>query len=162
MHWNGRHKRRSSVQDHRGESYAWLDRLSAEWKRVIRIACNKVEERFNKIHAVYQKMILVVFFLSGTTMCVLFAAGGGVERKSSLHKVTPITRTTHAIPSFDTAGPLQMIKRGGAFQGIQRYSAFLDSLSTTTKGRQVLDSVRAARPGLFDSLALVDKIIGLH
>ena len=155
------YRKRNIKQDHGKGSYGWLDRVSGRWKEIMKRLCSKVALRFNKIDRVYQKVILVVFFLSGTTLCVFFAVGGGV-RSTSFHKVTPITRPAHALPDYHPAESLPIKKKDGGFQNIQQYKIFLDSLSATVQGKQILDSLRFSRPGLLDSLALIDRIIGLH
>ncbi|RAJ80122.1 hypothetical protein CLV59_105229 [Chitinophaga dinghuensis] len=161
MFWSGKNKQRNVIQDHQGVSYEWLDRLTEALKVFVRGFCNKMEKRFNKIDRVFQKVILIVFFLSGTTLCVFFAVGGGVKN-ISLQKVTPITRPAHTLPYYDTTESLLIRKKEGSFQNIHQYKILLDSLSATVKGKQVLDSLRSSRPGLLDSLALINRIMELH
>lgn len=42
--------------------------------------------------------------------------------------------------------------------GINSFRQFMDSLEQTTRGKMLADSLRASRPGLLDSLSMVERM----
>ncbi|QJB29927.1 hypothetical protein HF329_00825 [Chitinophaga oryzae] len=154
MLWKREYKKDTSPQENQEETYKLLDRLFERWRRLIRQFCGEIERRFNKIGLLYQKVILVGFFLSGTTLCIFLAVGDGYVKKGSL-QVTPITQPAHVLPRHDTLDIFWSKKKYSPSDNIQHYRAFLDSLSSTANGKVTLDSLRRSRPGLLDSLALI-------
>jgi hypothetical protein len=44
------------------------------------------------------------------------------------------------------------------FQRIENFKSYLDSLAKTNAGKRIFDSIIANRPGLIDSLSIVENL----
>ncbi|WP_143307267.1 hypothetical protein [Chitinophaga vietnamensis] len=106
------------------------------------------------------KAILISFCLSGTVMFAYFGLEGNNGMRGTVFKVVPVSLPSHALQGYE--GTTYVIKSGIGFQNIRQFKKYVDSLATTSEGRYVLDSLRMVRPGLLDSMVLINKVLGLQ
>jgi hypothetical protein len=144
------------------QSYLWLDRWAARWNSVVVAFCGRLERRINRVSLLYQKVILICFFLSGVAVCVYIGFGGMGARRGALFKIDVIRHPAYVLPGRTGAGPVEHSDKPAGNAGFKELRKYLDSLSSTVEGKLLLDSLRKSRPGLYDSIIYTDRYFQLQ
>jgi hypothetical protein len=78
--------------------------------------------------------------------------------QASVFSVTPIIKLGHVLQTGDAASQPEMIISKTDYQRIIRFRGYMDSLTRSPAGKAVYDSIVLSRPGLPDSIRLIEKI----
>lgn len=72
--------------------------------------------------------------------------------------ITPIKKPGHVLQAGDAASQPNMIVSKTDYQGIIRFRGYMDSLTRSPAGKAAYDSIILSRPGLLDSIRILEKI----
>lgn len=101
-------------------------------------------------------LALFVLFAGGWTV---YLVAGSFSGKSVISYPFLQMKSTPSLPASKRGlrhmGPLLSKEEYGR---IHRFTLYIDSLKATASGRRLLDSVTGNRPGLLDSLRLVENL----
>lgn len=133
---------------------------AGQWlrRRMHRLAV-RCSHRLNSLPRRRQRQAVIVFLVC----CAGYAALGicGVLHPAARTvEVTPIRVPKPAGETVaHTSTPAASL--GKAVRGISSFRRYLDSLKTDSNGLRKLDSLHAARPGLFDTVDQLERIYQL-
>ena len=99
--------------------------------------------------------IMIIFLMSMAAISISMIIRGGEKGKRVIAKAGIIT-----IPVLTPSGSNKPIAgtTDAAVKRIKRYRKYLDSLAATQSGKIKLDSIIRIRPGLQDSLRMVERL----
>jgi multidrug efflux pump subunit AcrB len=122
-----------------GKCAGWLERKTAHWSRKSWV------------------FILVVFtlFTSGYSMYVMVDSFS--EPKDSAIPITPIVTPTNTIRTQNRLDQVKMAIRKSEYEKTVRFRKYMDSLGRSPNGKKIKDSINQNRPGLLDSVTIVEK-----
>ena len=72
--------------------------------------------------------------------------------------VTPIKKPGHILQTGEATTLPDMIISKTDYQGIIRFSGYMDSLTRSPAGKAAYDSIILSRPGLLDSIRFIEEI----
>jgi len=78
--------------------------------------------------------------------------------QANAFSVTPIKKPGHVLQTGDAASQPDMIVSKADYQGIIRFRGYMDSLTRSPAGKAAYDSIILSRPGLLDSIRILEKI----
>jgi hypothetical protein len=114
--------------------------------------------RFERLSIRGKKSILVAFCcLFGCA--TIFLAVQPVGRRQAGLAIQPIRLPAHAIQNGSPPTGSGTVIPPQVVQQISAFRHYIDSLRRDTGGARVYDSLVRARPGLLDSLSIVEQII---
>ncbi|WP_420988964.1 hypothetical protein [Chitinophaga sp. CC14] len=140
--------------------YRWLDVLIQKYFPAIRKYTNLFSDRLNRLPKRYLKVIVLCFFGLGT--CAFIYIGLSRDAPGNSLKIKPysISRPANIISADPVYTPADL-KNSTSYRSIVRFRYYLDSLRAVPNGEKTIDILYTRHPGIFDSLLLVDKTIGL-
>jgi hypothetical protein len=97
-----------------------------------------------------------IIFTSGCSICLIVNGFSGNTTKSII--VTPITKPINE----DETMQLNVTTSKAEFERIVRFRRYMDSLGRSPTGKKLYDSIARYRPGLLDSLTIVEEYYHLH
>jgi len=103
-------------------------------------------------------LLLLVFIAlaGGYSICLIWQSFSG--NQASAFSVTPIITPGRVLQTGDAASQKEMIVSKTDYQRIIRFRGYMDSLTRSPAGKAVYDSILLSRPGLLDSIRLIEKI----
>lgn len=121
--------------------------------KIQRKSMAELQKLFERMPARARQLVLVLGFLGAAAFCtgLLINPGNdsdGMPGSGNLFKEAPFA----GAPAIPLAGERAVLLR------IRRAGSFLDSLEQTASGRLKRDSILRGRPGLRDSLKLVEEL----
>jgi hypothetical protein len=78
--------------------------------------------------------------------------------QANAFSVTSIKKPGHVLQTGDAASQPDMIVSKAYYQGIIRFSGYMDSLTRSLAGKATYDSIILNRPGLLDSIRFIEEI----
>lgn len=107
-------------------------------------------------------VILLCFtvFTGGCSIYLIVNSLWGNTTKSII--VTPITKPTNSVRLEEKPIQLNAIINTTEFEKIIRFRKYLDSLGRSPTGKKVYDSIEQYRPGLLDSLTVIENYYYSH
>ena len=78
--------------------------------------------------------------------------------QANAFSVTSIKKPGHVLQTGDAASQPDMIVSKADYQGIIRFRGYMDSLTRSPAGKATYDSIILSRPGLLDSIRILEKI----
>jgi len=105
---------------------------------------------------------LLLLFCVVSSFCSGLVIWNALHEKPSMPKIQPIAVPQHINKDGIHHYPVQGYENSTAFTEIERFKAYMEKLRQTASGKQTYDSLVRARPGLMDSIALVEKIYHQH
>ena len=78
--------------------------------------------------------------------------------QANVISITPIRKPGHVLQTVDAASQPDMIVSKTDYQGIIRFRGYMDSLNRSPAGRAAYDSIIVSRPGLLDSIRVIEEI----
>jgi hypothetical protein len=125
----------------------WSANLSAKWNALSRPG---------------QKWLLALVCLAAGLTCVYIIVDGLLGPGHRLPAMHPITLPRHVIQDPPPHAILHPPDQGEAFLvRVRLFRLYFDSLQKSPEGRQVYDSLAAARPGLLDTLQKLETFYHL-
>ena len=104
-------------------------------------------------------LLLLLAFIAlagGYSICLIGQSFSG--NQASAFSVTPIITPGRVLQTGDAASQKEMIVSKTDYQRIIRFRGYMDSLTRSPAGKAVYDSILLSRPGLQDSIRLIEKI----
>jgi hypothetical protein len=107
-------------------------------------------------------MILFAFivFTGGCSIYLIVNSFSG--NKTGNLVLTPITKPTNAIPLKEKPLELNEVISKTEFEKITSFRKYMDSLSRSPTGKKTYDSIVSDRPGLLDSLTIIENYYYSH
>lgn len=110
-------------------------------------------------HVSRKSWITILFcftvFTGGCSIYLIVNSLSGNTTKSIT--VIPITKPTNAIPLDEKPIKLNSVINTTEFEKIVRFRRYMDSLGRSPTGKKLYDSIQHFRPGLLDSIAIVEQ-----
>jgi hypothetical protein len=72
--------------------------------------------------------------------------------------ITPIKKPGHVLQAGDAASQPDMVVSKTDYQRIIRFREYMDSLARSPAGKAAYDSIILSRPGLLDSIRVIEEI----
>ena len=104
-------------------------------------------------------LLLLLAFIAlagGYSICLIGQSFSG--NQASAFSVTPIITPGRVLQTGDAASQKEMIVSKTDYQQIIRFRGYMDSLTRSPAGKAMHDSILLRRPGLPDSIRLIEKI----
>jgi hypothetical protein len=105
---------------------------------------------------------LSLFCLTTGSLSIYLIASSVTMGKGSVFTVIHLKKLPNAIKSGDENTKASLIATKDGFERIQRFRLYMDSLAGSPSGKKLYDSILGQRPGLMDSLFLIEKIYQSH
>ena len=109
-------------------------------------------------HLSRKSWIIILFcftvFTGGCSIYLIVNSLWGNTAKSII--VTPITKPTNSVPLEEKPIQLNAIINTTEFEKIVRFRRYMDSLGRSPTGKKLHDSIVHYRPGLLDSIRIVE------
>jgi len=105
--------------------------------------------------------LLILFTVVSMTYCVYLIASSFSGKVAPELKVLQIDGIYNAGPQMPNHATDYIPKDTSEIYNVKRIRRFMDSLARSPTGRKVYDSITTARPGLLDSLSVIEKIYKL-
>ena len=102
-------------------------------------------------------LLLVFIFIAGGYSIYLIGQSFSGNQTNTF-SVTPIKKPGHILQTGDAASQQDIIISKTDYQRIIRFRGYMDSLARSPAGKAVYDSILLTRPGLPDSIRLIEKI----
>lgn len=138
------------------------DMLAQSWvNRCLRLqhkASLFFQGRSEKLSLSSKRLIVIAFCLISFSSCVYLVIKSLLNNNPANLSIAPI-RIPKQVAQSDSR---QITVPNGVskdeFQKIKKFRAYVDSLGSSNSGRRVYDSILRYRPGLIDSLAIVENL----
>jgi hypothetical protein len=116
-----------------------------------------LERKTSHFSRLYWIVILFLFivFTGGCSIYVIVTSFSGNTAKNIT--VIPITKPTNSVPIKEKNTPLNSIISKAEFEKIIRFRRYMDSLGRSPTGKKTHDSIVLYRPGLLDSLTIIEN-----
>lgn len=101
---------------------------------------------------------LTLFCLTAGSLSIYFIANSLMSRKASSFTVTHLTKPPYADKAGDENTKTFEIVSKSEYEKIQRFRYYMDSLVRSPSGKRLYDSILTNRPGLIDSILVLEKI----
>jgi hypothetical protein len=107
-------------------------------------------------------VILLCFtvFTTGCSIYLIVKSFSGNKTKNIT--LTPITKPTNSIPLKEKRIELNTIISKPEFEKITRFRKYMDNLGRSPTGKKTHDSIVLHRPGLLDSLTIIENYYYSH
>lgn len=103
-------------------------------------------------------IILSLFCAAATSLSIYFIISGVTGRKASSFTVIPLKKPPYAVKAGDEKTKALVIISEEEYKKINRFRYYMDSLARSPSGKQLYDSILSHRPGLMDSILLIENI----
>lgn len=117
----------------------WLEQKTAHWSRKSWI------------------FILIVFILCTGGYSFYVMVDSFSEPKGSAIQLTPIVTPTNTIRTQDRLDQVKIAISKSEYEKTVRFRKYIDSLERSPNGKKIKDSINQNRPGLLDSVTIVEK-----
>jgi len=135
------------------------DRIAKTISRTILQWQTRFADSLNKKTAGYSLLKMKVIFLSACFVFVAFSvsfiADAFVSKPSIMN--VKFSHIKMIKPVIEKEGPVNVLT-STTYNKLQRFKNYMDSLKESKSGRPVYDSFFIARPGLMDSIGLLEKM----
>jgi hypothetical protein len=126
-------------------------RLQSRW-------ADYLQRKSDRLSAKVKKYALISFCLLAGG-CSLYSIIESFRTTSdNVFSVAPIKVPEHAIKTEEANRQPSIIITKDAFENVQRFRYYMDSLTRSSSGKRTHDSILAARPGLMDSVRIIDEM----
>ena len=102
------------------------------------------------------KVILIVFILSSGGYNIYLAVNAIVSKPKKSISVTSIKKPAHATETGDANTTAPQVSEA-EYMRIRKFRTYMDSLARSPSGKIIYDSITRHRPGLMDSVRLVEN-----
>jgi hypothetical protein len=103
-------------------------------------------------------IILSLFCLTAGSLSVYFIASSVMSRKASSITVIHFKQPPYAVKSGDENTKALVIVSEAEYIKILHFKLYMDSLARSPSGKELYESILSERPGLMDSVLLIEKI----
>ncbi|MBN9349269.1 MAG: hypothetical protein J0H55_01170 [Chitinophagaceae bacterium] len=102
-------------------------------------------------------MLLILFVLSTSAYSIYLAVSAITEKDGILITVTPIKKPRYTTETGETDKEAAEVSEA-QYRRIKRFRVYMDSLARSPSGKILYDSINSHRPGLMDSLQLIEQL----
>lgn len=102
-------------------------------------------------------MLLILFVLSTSAYSIYLAVSAIAEKDGILITVTPIKKPRYTTETGETDKEAAEVSEA-QYRRIKRFRVYMDSLARSPSGKILYDSINSHRPGLMDSLQLIEQL----
>lgn len=102
--------------------------------------------------------LLLVFIVLAGGYSIHLIGQSFSGHQTNAFSVTPIKKPKHVLQSRDDVSLPYMIVRETNYQRIIQFRRYMDSLARSPTGKAMHDNILLSRPGLQDSIRLIEKI----
>ena len=102
-------------------------------------------------------VLLILFVLSTSTYSVYLAASAITGKAEISITVTPIKKPRYTTETGKTDKEAIEVSEA-EYRRIKRFRIYMDSLARSPSGKILYDSISSYRPGLMDSLQLIEQL----
>ncbi|UYQ92150.1 hypothetical protein MKQ68_18850 [Chitinophaga horti] len=137
-----------------GDAGSWMSKAIGGYvSGVQRFTMEKLQRAFERLSPGKRKLCIAMFFLvlGGWSLMLVIRPG---YLSSGREQIRKVFRTSPVISVQENYTPIS----AETFSRIRSMRLYLDRLEGTEAGRKKLDSIVKARPGLRDSLLMVEKL----
>ncbi len=103
-------------------------------------------------------IMFCVFCLLGGSLSLYLIASSIMRSSASSFTITHFKATPFKGKSGDENTKALVIVTKAEYEKIQHFRFYMDSLASSTSGKKVYDSILNQRPGLMDSILLIENI----
>ena len=103
-------------------------------------------------------VILSLFCMIAASLSIYLIASSVTSRKASSFAVIHLKKLPYTVKSGDENTKALVIVSKAEYERIQRFRFYMDSLARSPSGKQLHDSILIHRPGLMDSILLIENI----
>lgn len=103
-------------------------------------------------------IILSLFCLTAGSISIYFIASSTTSHRASSFTVFHLKKPPYALKSGDENAKALAIITKNEYKKITRFRFYMDSLARSPTGKQLYVSIISQRPGLMDSILLVENI----
>ena len=154
----GKHKKNQRQVEHNLEH----DRFAQTWvNRCIKLqrkASSFLQSKSEKLSLSSKRLVVIGFCLISLSSSVYLVVKSFYGNDSVNLSIAAI-RVPEQVAQNEN---IQIAPANGVFKNemekIKVFRAYIDSLATSNSGRRIYDSIRKYRPGLIDSLAVIENI----
>lgn len=116
-------------------------------------------ERHTERLSVKWKLIVLFFFcLCSGGLSILFIARSLMNNHATSFHVTQVKIPQHIGKSGDEKTKAVTVVTKEEYDKIQHFRKYMDSLARSPSGKKLYDNILTARPGLMDSIILIENI----
>ncbi len=102
-------------------------------------------------------VLLILFVLSASTYSVYLAVSAITGKGGISIAVTPIKKPRYTTETGETGKEAAEVSEV-EYRRIKRFRVYMDSLARSPSGKILYDSISSHRPGLMDSLQLIEQL----
>lgn len=103
-------------------------------------------------------IILSLFCVTAGSLSVYLIWSSVTSHKASSFTVIHFKKPPYAVKSGDENTKALVIVSEAEYEKIQRFRFYMDSLARSPSGKELYDSILSQRPGLMDSILLIENI----
>jgi hypothetical protein len=104
------------------------------------------------------RLLLLAFIALAGGYSIYLIGQSFSGKQANAISITPIKKPGHVLQAGDAASQPDMIVSKKDYQGIIRFRGYMDSLTRSPAGKAAYDSIILSRPGLLDSIRILEKI----
>lgn len=119
---------------------------------------DSMQRRTERLSRNGKLIILSLFCLTAGSLSVYLIASSVKSHKASSFTVIHLKKTPYAIKAGDENTKALLIVTKEEYEKIQRFRFYMDSLAGSPSGKKLYDSILSQRPGLMDSILLIENI----
>lgn len=117
-----------------------------------------IQRQTERLSGRIKKSLLVMFFLSSGGYSLFLIAESLKSHKGNFFSVTPIKVPKHIDKVGDENTKAPAIVSEAEYEKIHRFKLYMDSLAKNPSGKRLYDSVLFRRPGLMDSIMIIQEM----
>lgn len=117
-----------------------------------------MQQKTERLSGKGKLVVLSVFVLltGGYSIYLIGKSFSGSQTYS--FSITPIKRPAHIQETGDEAEHTNTVISKSEYEKIHRFKQYMDSLTRSSTGKVLYDSIVAHRPGLMDSIQIIENI----
>lgn len=103
-------------------------------------------------------IVILICFIVFTSGCSIYVMIGSFsETTASVIPITPIAKSINTMRTGDERDKIKVSISKAEFEKTVRFRRYMDSLGRSPTGKKLQDSIMQYRPGLLDSLTIVEN-----
>jgi len=116
-----------------------------------------LQKKFEMLTTKAKRLIVVAFCVLSFCSCIYL-----IVKSFRPHHYTALAIVPIRVLTPNVHDGIQPYISKQEVEKIQKFKSYLDSLSNSKSGKRILDSINANRPGLIDSLSIVENLYQLQ
>lgn len=154
----GKHKNNQRQVEHNLEH----DKLARTWvDRSIKLqhkASSFLQGKSEKLSLNTKRLVVIAFCLISFSSSVYLVAKSFHGNNTVNLSIAAIKVPKQVVQNEDALVTLSNGVSKNEIEKIKKFRVYIDSLATSNSGRRMYDSIRKYRPGLMDSLTIIENI----